>query len=199
MQALTSLADVSSRLSLAVKGMSDANKMFAVHSIMASLQGTAINNSSSTQGLTLAPSGIDPACVSGTAATGFTYNHCSTENGGYLDGAVKITPTSVEYDDLKIVSGNTSLILDGAITFTTGRLTGDLEYQIHTDLGSAGVFGGAIPNTDVTTNTSWDISYTEEPSCITAGSIEVKVDYAGMLRGAKFLFSGCASVMVQNG
>ena len=43
------------------------------------------------------------------------------------------------------------------------------------------------------------MTYTESPSCINGGTIEVKVDYAGKLHGAKFLFSGCSMLTVQNG
>lgn len=205
-QAVTSLTDVGAHVTAAFSGMSDANKAFGVHSLMASLQGTAVNQSSSSQGLSLALEGIDAACTSGTAATGFTYTNCMLDGGqGSINGSVKITPTSVTYDLKVSVSASgtsTNLTLSGTMTNTAGRLTGNLEYKIHIDIsgvGGLGGLGGGGGSTDITTTADWDMTYTETPSCITGGSVEVKVDSAGTLRGAKFLFSGCNAVMVQNG
>lgn len=207
MQAVGSLTEVGTNVSVATKGMSDANKAFSVHSLMAGLQGTAVKQSSSAQGLMqaleLAPSEIDAACTTGTPATGFTYNNCNITSGT-ISGTVKITPTSADYD-LKVsvgVSGaTTELTLKGGLTFTGGRITGDLEYKIHIDYGSLGGLGGlgGAATADITTTAIFDITYTETPACITEGFIEVKVNQADTLHGAKFLFSGCNSVMVQNG
>jgi len=204
MQAVSSLTQVGTEVSVAAKGMSDANKVFGVQSLMASLQGTAINQSSSTSGLSLFASEIDASCTTGSAATGFTYNNCTTENGT-ISGSVKITPSSVEYD-LKITASgsgtNTELTLIGSVSVSGGRITGDLEYKIHVDLGALGGLGGlggSAANPDVVTKAIFDMTYTEEPACITDGTVEVTVDYAGMFRAAKFTFTGCNSVMVQNG
>ena len=200
MQAISTMTDVSNHLSVAISGKSDANKAFDVHSLMGSLQGTAINQSGGSQGLGLVPADIDASCTTGTAATGFTYNDCKTTNGT-ISGSIAITPTSVTYKDLKITGsssgGTASLVLNGNVTVTAGHLTGDLNYKISTDFGALGSLGSA--NTDITTDATWDITYTDTPSCITAGSIEVKVDYAGTTHGAKFTFAGCNMVTVQNG
>ena len=198
MQAVTSLTSVGETVTLGVKGMATADQMFDVHGLMAGLQGTAINSSGSAQALSLSPESLDPSCVTGSSSTGFTYNHCATGDGGTIDGSVKITPTSVTYDNLKITSGSTELVLDGSVTDSAGSITGDLQYKIHTDLGAAGKFGG-VANADITTDVNFAMTYTDSPSCITGGTIEVKVDYAGKLHGAKFLFSGCSMLTVQNG
>jgi hypothetical protein len=203
MQAVTSFNDMSGRMSVAAKGMSDKDKVFGVQALMASLQGSAINQSSTTSALSLFESDIDPACVTGTPATGFTYTACAT-TGGTINGSVKITPTSVAYD-LKIsvsASGtSTELTLVGTVTVTGGRITGDLEYKIHINLGAAAGLGGlgGVTNTDVLTKAIFDIGYTETPSCITDGTVEVTVDYAGTFHAAKFTFAGCGNVTVQNG
>ncbi len=203
-QAVTSLSDVSGKLTLAAGGKIDSENAFNVHSLMGTLQGTALNQSGSTNGLMLEATDLDPACVSGTAATGFTYNNCVVDSGATLSGSVKITPHSVSYDNLKITSGsggaNTELILNGIVTVNPGALSGNLEYKIHIDLGSLGGLAGLSGvNTDVTTTAKWDITYTENPSCITGGTIEVTVDQADKLHGAKFTFTGCKVFTVQNG
>lgn len=204
MQAVTSLGDVSGKLTLAAGGKIDSEKAFNVHSLMGTLQGTALNQSGSTNGLTLDPTELDPACTTGTALTGFTYNNCVVGSGATLSGSVKITPTTVTYDNLKITSSsggaNTELILNGSVTVNPGALSGNLEYKIHVDLGSLGGLAGLSGvNADVTTTAKWDITYTAEPSCITGGTIEVTVDQADKLHGAKFTFTGCQAFTVQNG
>lgn len=204
MQAVTSLTDVTDRLSLSVRGMIDSEKAFNVHSLMGTLQGTAINASGGTYGLGLEPQEIDATCTTGSAATGFTYTNCTVGNGGTLNGSVKITPNSVTYDNLMIASGSsggqTQLILDGSVNVNPGAMSGDLEYKIHIDLGSLGGLAGLSgANPDVTTHAKWDIQYTENPACVTGGTIEVTVDYSNQLHGAKFTFTGCKTYTVQNG
>ena len=201
MQAVGNMTTIGGNVSTSVKGMGNADKPFEVYSLMATLQG-AINQSSS-QGLSIGTETLPDGCATGSAATGFTYTNCTTGSGTTLSGSVQITPTSVTYDmtvSSSVSSATTAISLKGSVSYSAGRITGNLTYKIHTEISGLGGLGGiGGTSADITTTADWDIAYTEEPSCITNGFIEVKVDSANGLHGAKFLFSGCNAVLVQNG
>jgi hypothetical protein len=74
------------------------------------------------------------------------------------------------------------------------RITGNLEYKAHVDINGLGLSSSG----DTTITGDWDIGFAT-PDCISDGTIEITIDSAQGLHGARFLFSGCSNVQVQNG
>lgn len=152
-------------------------------------------------GSDLAPAGTPPGCISGDAATGYTYTDCTSSSGSgssTVNGTVKVTGDTVAMD-LKITASgsgaNVEITLKGSVTVTATTITGQMVYETKI-AGVSGLPGVGATGTKYTV--TYDATYSANPVCITKGSVRVDVD--GALSGsALFEWTGCGMYTVRNG
>ena len=179
------------------------DSVFALYAAFAALGPQAVDpNAKKSSGLTedLLPADLPAGCVSGSPGTGWTYTNC-TSNNTTINGTVKISGDTTTFDLQIKASGqgaNVKLSLVGTVTNAANRMTGDITYEVKVDLGG-------IPNPtgagDQKTKVVYDITYTTNPTCITAGSIRVDYDVSGgaVSGSAQFEWTGCNMYKVRNG
>jgi len=173
---------------------------------IAALGGLAIDPSrrqglNGSDGSDLAPSADPPACITGDAASGWTYTNCTSSSGSgssTVNGTVKVTGDTIAMD-LKIsASGSTANVevtLKGSVTVTATTITGQMVYETKV-AGITGLPGVGATGTKYTV--TYDATYSSNPVCITKGSVRVDVD--GALSGsALFEWTGCGTYTVRNG
>lgn len=159
----------------------------AMYGFASSIGGQAVERR---QGLDLAPQALPEGCFSGDAETGWTYNACPS-GSATLSGSVKISGQTVTYDlSISVSSLGTGyeVTLKGAVTNTGTAVTGDITYKAEVKVAGVG-FG--VGNTSVSTHIIYDIQYTQEPLCVSSGTVTVETDNAGQRAGARYEWSGC--------
>lgn len=176
---------------------------FALYGTLSAVGPTAVDPSAKKSALwtgELGAQDLTPAgCASGSEATGYTYNNCSS-GGTTINGSVKISGGKTDID-LQVKSSsqgaNAKLSLVGSVTNDGSHLAGDLTYQIELDLGGLGGLTGGAGN--IKTTVKYDLNYGQAPVCIKSGTLRVDYEAGGTTGVAQFEYTGCGTYTVRNG
>ncbi|MFO0576449.1 MAG: hypothetical protein U1A78_20785 [Polyangia bacterium] len=113
-----------------------------------------------------------------------------------------LSPTRVRYELLvQSMADPETARLEGELALQGGRIAGILDFFSGSESavydsasGSTTSRGTEGPQTWV----HWDVAVSESPVCISAGTVRVQVQADGGERNARFTFSGCDQVTVEN-
>ncbi len=141
-------------------------------------------------GDSLSPQADPPACVTGNAATGWTYNMCKNEDST-INGTVKVTGDTIAID-LKITStkmNSFELTLKGTVTVTATTIDGTLQADMTPQAaGGLGAFHTKVTYAKVTFG----------GGCVSSGDVLIEYSGTGISQAAEFEYTACNTFKVRN-